>query len=463
MAVQNPLVIFVFSKQGNPGSTRYDGFARRLKKYGNLEGVETLTCALENLLFTISEDGTAQIVDLRSGINFNTASMVYLKSWESMPEEACATTLYLEHRGIPYVDGLPKHVGISKLSQMFRMWSAGIRVPTTYFVRNHQLLSEFLSEQPNTFWPLIMKDAFGEKGKSNYLAHNLKEATGILARNPDITFICQRFVPNLGDYRVGVYMGKASFGLLRQGDGSTHLNNTSAGGAATYMKPSELPVGMAALAEEAAVAADLKIAGVDVMIDSKTNKPLILEVNQGSQIVTGVNIEENIVAFTSALSSSLKHRHTREKTKPMSTVGRRAYVALPELGVDSIVAKIDSGAYTSALHAENIVITKDENGAEILNFDVIPGDKIKITDNQVKRVSTSDFFKQVVTSSNGHEEERFTIRTRLVIEGRTFRATLTLTDRSSMSHPLLIGRKILRSRFLVNVELSEFNRAEWNY
>lgn len=458
-----PLVVFVFAREGKPRSTRYDGFALRLKKHGGLKGVDTLTCALENLLYQINEDGTAQVIDQVSGTQLNKASLVYLKSWESMPEEACALTLFLDARGIPYVDELPKNVGISKLATMFRMWSSGINVPQTFFIHNHQRLAEYLKESNDFVWPLIMKDAFGEKGKINFLAQSLEDAQTILQDHPTTAFICQRFIPNQGDYRVGVYMGRSSFVLERRGDGNSHLNNTSAGGTANYITVSTAPIGLASFAEDAAVASKLKIAGVDVIVDEATKKLMILEVNQGSQIVTGAFVDENIKAFNTSLEKALKFRHARSKTKPVTYIGRRAYVSMPELGIASTIAKIDTGAYSSAIHAEHIAVEKDEHGTPILSFDMNPGEHLQLSDDRAQRVSTKDFFVQTVRSSNGQQEDRYSIKTKLVVEGRTFRATLTLTDRSSMGYPLLIGRKILRSRFLVNVELSEFNRAEWDY
>ena len=458
MAIAKPLVIFVFTKEGKPGSTRYGGFAKRLKRYGGLQGARLLTCALENLIFSIDEKGTAQVQDTVSGTSFNEASLVYLKSWEAMPEEACALTLFLEHRGIPYVDGLPKNVGISKLATMFRMWAAGIRVPQTYYVRHHQKLQQFFKTEALS-WPLVIKDAFGEKGKLNFLAHNQAEAQQILADNPEVSFICQRFIPNEGDYRIGVYMGQASFAILRKGDGSSHLNNTSAGGKASYIEIADLPVGLATFAEGAAAAADLKIAGVDVIVDRKNKKPHILEVNQGSQIVTGAFVEQNITAFNAAFDQALRKRHTRPATKPMNIIGRRTFASLPDLGVQRIVAKIDTGAYTSSIHAENIQVSQNAKGEETLSFDIFPGDKVKMFNGRQQRVTTNDFFTKLVTSSSGHATRRYAIRTTLTIEGRTFRTALTLTDRSVMGHPLLIGRVTLRSRFLVNVELSEYDHA----
>lgn len=460
--VKKPLVVFVFATEGKPRSTRYDGFAMRLQKNGGLKGVDVLTCALENLIFSVEENGAASVVDIVSGRHLNEASLVYLKSWESMPEEACALTQFLDSRGVPYVDGLPKNVGVSKLATMFRLWAEGIRVPKTFYIRNHEKLAIYLDNLGSRGWPLVIKDALGEKGKVNYLVSSMDEARDVLQKHPDTAFICQRFVANEGDYRVGVYMGKASYAILRRGDGSSHLNNTSAGGSATYVEINQLPIGMASFAEDAAVAADLKIAGVDVIVDAKTGKPMILEVNQGSQIVTGAYSKENMAAFNKALAKALRLRHTRAKTKPFTLVGRRTYVTFPELGIESVVAKIDTGAYSSSLHAESIKVDK-KGDKEVLSFEIAPGDYLDLGDDRPKRVETDDFFVQKVRSSNGHIEERYSIRTKLNIEGRTFRATLTLTDRSAMGYPLLIGRKILRSRFLVNVELSEFNTAEWEY
>jgi hypothetical protein len=144
----------------------------------------------------------------------------------------------------------------------------------------------------------------------------------------------------------------------------------------------------------------------------------------------------------------------------MRVIGRRALVRIPEFGIKQIVAKVDTGAYSSSLHVENMKVAKDQ-----LTFDVLPSEKLKTVDDQVQHITTKDFFlkNNPITSSSGHTEYRYGVRTWIVLGGRRFKGVITLTNRANMTTPLLLGRRLLRSRFLVNVELNESGRTEWKF
>jgi glutathione synthase/RimK-type ligase-like ATP-grasp enzyme len=459
----HPLVVFVFAREGTATSTRYGGFASRLKNHGGLAACDTLTCALENLAFIIHEDKTADVVDTVSGISLATAAFVYLKSWESLPEEACALTQFLEGSGVPFMDTLSLGVGVSKIATVMRLWNDEIRMPETLYIRNSSRLLAYIEQ---TGWQknkqFIAKDVFGEKGRMNFLV-SAAMLESIVAEHSDVHFVCQRFVPNDGDYRVGVYGGQSAFIIKRVGSGTSHLNNTSAGGKATYLAPQDLPIALRRLAESASAAAKLQISGVDIIVDKITKIPYILEVNQGSQIVTGAYTNENIALFNTALNKAIALRYTKLRHKPLKLIGRRTMVQLPELGVKQAIAKIDTGAYTSTLHAENIHTEADQLGVQTLVFDVVATKGVMTQDGKSRTIRTTDFFVQTVVSSNGTSQQRYSIKTRVVIDKKTILAVLTLSDRAEMGYPMLIGRRVIRSRFLVNVELNESYEATWSY
>ncbi|HAH35285.1 MAG TPA: ATP-dependent zinc protease [Algoriphagus sp.] len=128
-------------------------------------------------------------------------------------------------------------------------------------------------------------------------------------------------------------------------------------------------------------------------------------------------------------------------------IGRKEKISLPDLGLKLVWAKVDTGAYTSSVHAENIRLENRE-GKEVLVFEaLLPGHK-KFTG---KEVVVENFREKKVKNSFGHAETRFLIITKMILAGETFDAEVTLTDRSSMKNAILLGRKILRNRFLVDV------------
>lgn len=129
----------------------------------------------------------------------------------------------------------------------------------------------------------------------------------------------------------------------------------------------------------------------------------------------------------------------------LQIIGRREIVKLPAYtGELEISAKIDTGAYGSALHCEKI--TLDENG--VLVF--VPVNK------KMPAQSTKKFRKGRIKSSSGHTEERFIVKTKVVIMNKSYDIDMSLTDRSLMRRPMLIGRKFLgRNNLLVNVRRFE--------
>ncbi|SEQ41845.1 Uncharacterized conserved protein [Faunimonas pinastri] len=124
-------------------------------------------------------------------------------------------------------------------------------------------------------------------------------------------------------------------------------------------------------------------------------------------------------------------------------VGWREWVSLPALGIGRIKAKIDTGAKTSALHADSIEhFLRD--GANWVRFDVI-GEGENVPWHEAPVVG-----QRQVRSSNGRAELRTVILTRLVLAGHFWEAEVSLTNRGSMELPMLIGREALAGRMLVD-------------
>lgn len=127
-------------------------------------------------------------------------------------------------------------------------------------------------------------------------------------------------------------------------------------------------------------------------------------------------------------------------------IGRVDKVDLPLFDLQDIEAKIDTGANRSAIHCSKIeVLNKD--GTEELNFH-IPLDSSKGSNVFQSR----DFFLKRIKSSNGHIEERYIIKTIVILFGKRIKASFSLTDRAEMNYPILLGRRLLKSRFIVDVE-----------
>ncbi|KPQ22702.1 MAG: putative protein conserved in archaea [Halomonas sp. HL-48] len=126
-----------------------------------------------------------------------------------------------------------------------------------------------------------------------------------------------------------------------------------------------------------------------------------------------------------------------------AVIGRREMVFLPDLALH-LCCKADTGARTSALHAEEIETHEDEHGQLWVSFITHSGGP----ETPAHRLKVHLHDRRRVTSSNGHAEWRYVIRTPMRMGDLSFPVELSLTDRSNMRHPMLLGRRAMR-RLLV--------------
>ncbi len=128
-------------------------------------------------------------------------------------------------------------------------------------------------------------------------------------------------------------------------------------------------------------------------------------------------------------------------------LGWREWVGLPELGVDALRVKVDSGARTSALHAEDITIFRNKKtGQRSVRFTIYPRKDKK---NKIKARAPL-LEKRRVRSSLGHETERPVILTLLTVGDECWPVEITLINRDIMGYRMLLGRSALQANFLID-------------
>jgi hypothetical protein len=127
-------------------------------------------------------------------------------------------------------------------------------------------------------------------------------------------------------------------------------------------------------------------------------------------------------------------------------IGWREWVSLPDLGIDRIKAKIDTGARTSALHAWDVK-QFERDGVIWVRFKVHP---LQRSTKSAIEVEAPVLEFRHVKSSTGHSTHRPVIRTALVLFGERRNIDLTLAARDQMGFRMLLGREALRRKFLVD-------------
>ena len=129
----------------------------------------------------------------------------------------------------------------------------------------------------------------------------------------------------------------------------------------------------------------------------------------------------------------------------LDTIGARTHVLFPTDSGQTVPAKVDTGADYSSIWASNI---REENGTLFYTL-FAPGSPYY----SGKEHTTTEYEITRVKNSFGHVENRYIIRLAMKIEGRRIRASVSLADRSKNRYPILIGRKTLSGKFLVDTRL----------
>jgi hypothetical protein len=122
--------------------------------------------------------------------------------------------------------------------------------------------------------------------------------------------------------------------------------------------------------------------------------------------------------------------------------------------MNDIPAKVDTGAYCSAVHADGIHL--DKSGT--LCFRLLGSHPIC---GSMATDMTASHYKEVwIYNSFGQEEKRYEVRLKIKLGPKVFVTPLTLADRSKKIYPILLGRKLLNHRFLVDPSKSSLNRID---
>jgi hypothetical protein len=127
----------------------------------------------------------------------------------------------------------------------------------------------------------------------------------------------------------------------------------------------------------------------------------------------------------------------------LQILGRSDRVDLPRLGLFALQAKVDTGAYNCCLHCSDVKLVDGK-----LEFILLDAEHPGFTGT---KFVFKKFKQKQIRNSFGETELRYVIKTQIKIFNRRIRAEFSLSDRGTLRFPVLLGRKILRDRFLIDV------------
>jgi hypothetical protein len=136
-----------------------------------------------------------------------------------------------------------------------------------------------------------------------------------------------------------------------------------------------------------------------------------------------------------------------QQKRQKRVVGWKEHAALPDLKIKDVIAKMDTGANLASIDASEIKYST-KSGVKHVNF------KVMKRNNTVRKTSAPLAGFKRIKSSNGDVERRPYIKTTLLVDGISKKIELTLTDRGPMDYTMLIGRKALGRRWVVNPSVS---------
>lgn len=128
-------------------------------------------------------------------------------------------------------------------------------------------------------------------------------------------------------------------------------------------------------------------------------------------------------------------------------IGRTDRADFPELGFNDIDVKVDTGAYTSSVHCTNI---REEGDILICTFF-----DASHPNYDGRELIFKDYDIAAVKSSNGEIQYRYEVQTKIFIFNKKYSISLTLSSREDMRFPVLLGRKFLTKKFIVDTELTD--------
>lgn len=210
-----------------------------------------------------------------------------------------ALACFLEFTKTPYSDTSWCKEGLNnKLTSLIKMAAVGLPVPKSLFYCRETIVREKDQIITRLEFPLVAKNIWQNRGKGVFLLKEAKDFEGLINKTSfGDHLLLQKFHPNDGDYRIVVLGNEVRAWEKRTRIADEFRNNAALGGKEEFFPLGEIPLQMKEIAIKAAKVLDLQVAGVDLLIDSKTGEIYILEVNRSPGFTTDLKISTELPAI----------------------------------------------------------------------------------------------------------------------------------------------------------------------
>jgi len=207
---------------------------------------------------------------------------------------------YAQKKKIPIIDeyllGLGGAMRKKKSTEAGVLLAHNVPYPKTIFTSGQEELKRIVRSLPK---PVIIKSTGGRHGKATFLIKKNSQLERVLLGRGGVSFLVQQYIPNDGDYRIFLIGYRAVAGFKRQPKEEKLILDRSQGKSEPLEK---IPAPIKRTAEKAAKVLGVEIAGIDMVVNQQTKKPVIIEVNQAPEFYvmerrTGVNIARKIIQY----------------------------------------------------------------------------------------------------------------------------------------------------------------------
>lgn len=292
---QRVLVLGGLASDPRPQTEYAAEFSRLMPQY------EFTEVRFDHLVFALAP-GKFSITDGRTGTELSSYDLIIFRGKIRRSSRlAYIVSRYCALTNTPAFNDYSNYRPSSKLAQTVLFYEQQVPFIETYYAQNGDYLKQAVAA--NLTYPLILKDNYGAHGYHNYLVKDEAQLNTILAENPDIQFLAQRYHPNAGDYRVLIVGDQEPLQIWRQAASGSHLNNTSQGGSGTLV--TELSEQMIDSSRQLAEALKMSIAGVDLLRSTDNDELYFLEVNSQPQLLTGAFTDEKAAMVAQYLETLL--------------------------------------------------------------------------------------------------------------------------------------------------------------